>query len=88
MTRDSKLSRRINIDYTLSAASAFSKISLPEGKKFRFLYCSGLLAVRDQQKKLWFMEEGRKIRVRAFTSPLLFYLLSSSSFLFHLCHCS
>lgn len=59
---DPKISRRVNLDYTLSACSEFSKL-VNEGKKFRFVYCSGALATRDQGKKLWFLSEMRKIRV-------------------------
>lgn len=59
---DPKISRRVNLDYTLSACSEFSKL-VNEGKKFRFVYCSGALATRDRGKKLWFLSEMRKIRV-------------------------
>jgi len=62
-SQDPKISRRVNVDYTLSAASSFSQLPHPAGTKFRFVYCSGIAAVRDQEKKLWFLSEGRKIRV-------------------------
>jgi hypothetical protein len=68
--------RTINLDYTLAASKAFEKslaTRLPDqtkGKKFRFVYCSGILAERDQEKSLWFMGEGRKMRVC--TLPLSF----------------
>ncbi|KAL8812748.1 MAG: hypothetical protein Q9223_007213 [Gallowayella weberi] len=52
--------RRINLDYTVAAAKAF--IGLNEKAKFRFVYLSGMLTERDQERKLWFMSEARKTR--------------------------
>jgi hypothetical protein len=69
--------RTINLDYTLAAAKAFqesfaARLADQRKGKFRFVYCSGIIAERDQEKSLWFMGEGRKMRVRAV--PLLFSL--------------
>ena len=59
--------RRINLDYTLAAAKGFQKALAPrladQGKKFRFVYCSGMMTERDQERKLWFMGEMRRTRV-------------------------
>lgn len=66
MMTDMELARRIHIDYPMAAARAFDKVlspSLPSGEKFRFIYCSGELAERDQQKSLWMAPEYRRIRV-------------------------
>ncbi|KAI4099053.1 MAG: hypothetical protein L6R37_006158 [Teloschistes peruensis] len=57
--------RRINLDYTLAAAETFARVlgSKMEGRKFRFVYLSGMMTERDQTKKsLWFMAEARLIR--------------------------
>ncbi|KAL8824881.1 MAG: hypothetical protein Q9170_008009 [Blastenia crenularia] len=57
--------RIINLDYTLTAAKTFVEKLAPrlrEGKKFRFVYLSGMLTERDPSKKLWFMKEARLIR--------------------------
>ncbi|MCJ1258982.1 hypothetical protein MMC24_006816 [Lignoscripta atroalba] len=62
---NSESGRRIDIDYTLAAANAFATSLAPklgDGRKFRFVYCSGIMAVRDQEKPLWFMQEPRRIR--------------------------
>jgi hypothetical protein len=73
--------RTINLDYTLAAAKAFQKsLAAPladqrKGNKFRFVYCSGIIAERDQEKSLWFMGEGRKMRVRPVS--LLFSLVDN-----------
>ncbi|KAJ5594104.1 uncharacterized protein N7459_000312 [Penicillium hispanicum] len=56
---DEETARRISIDYTLSAARLFQENCQ---KPFRFLYCSGAAAERDQTKPLWFMQEYRRIR--------------------------
>ncbi|KAL4768960.1 hypothetical protein BDW60DRAFT_225393 [Aspergillus nidulans var. acristatus] len=55
--------RRVNVDYTLAAVTAFTE-SLTPGleKPLRFIYCSGAAAVRDQEKPLWLMPQTRKIR--------------------------
>lgn len=59
--------RKINLDYTLAAAETFARVLGPKvekGKKFKFVYLSGMMTERDQTKKnLWFMAEARLIRV-------------------------
>ncbi|CAG8903278.1 unnamed protein product [Penicillium egyptiacum] len=55
------IARRVSLDYTLAAAKVFRETCQ---KPFRFLYCSGAAAERDQNKPLWFMQEYRHIRVR------------------------
>jgi hypothetical protein len=36
---------------------------LPEGKQFRFLFCSGKFAEWDQDKPLHFMADTRRVKV-------------------------
>jgi hypothetical protein len=58
--------RKIEIGYTLAAAEAFTKSLAPlkaEGKTFRFVYLSGMLANRDPKKTPWFMPNARNIKV-------------------------
>jgi len=61
-------SRKVEIGYTLAAAEAFTSSLAPalkdEGKTFRFVYLSGMLANRDATKSLWFMKNVRNIKVR------------------------
>jgi len=60
---DLAASRKIEIDYTLAAASAFSRLpALKDGKSFRFVYLSGLGANRDINKTLWFLKNVRNIK--------------------------
>jgi len=57
--------RKANLDTTLAGAKAFatSLPPRPDSKKpLRFVYVSGMLAVRDQKKTLWFGQEGRRLR--------------------------
>ena len=64
---DNETARKVSIDYTLAAAGAFGQdAALEDGKakKFRFVYCSGGAAERDQTRTLWFMQDYRRIRVR------------------------
>lgn len=72
--------RKVSIDYTLAAAKAFAQDSAPgngKAKKFRFIYCSGFVAERDQTKPLWFMQDYRRIRVRFNHYPTCRYLRTS-----------
>lgn len=62
---DMNLAREIHVDYPLAAAKAFDTAfgaRMPAGKKFRFIFCSGVLAERDQNKSLWMAGEYRRIR--------------------------
>ncbi|CAI7630467.1 unnamed protein product [Penicillium glandicola] len=56
---DDDIARRVSLDYTLAAAQLFHETCQ---KPFRFIYCSGAAAERDQTKSLWFMQEYRRIR--------------------------
>jgi hypothetical protein len=42
-------------------------------EKVRFLFISGILSVKDQKKRLWFLEEGRRARV---SSPFIFFTVA------------
>jgi len=56
--------RAVEIDYPLAAVTAFAAlIALPLGKRFRFLYLSGMIAERDQMKRLWYMQDARWLKV-------------------------
>lgn len=56
--------KRINQDFPLAAARAFSENAHASGKKFRFVYVSGVLVEKDQERKLWVLGDGRKMRGR------------------------
>ena len=66
---DLQTTRRINLDYTLAATETFAtKLAsqVAKGgsdKRFTFVYCSGFLAEKDQNKTLWFMQDARRMRV-------------------------
>jgi hypothetical protein len=54
--------RRVNLNYALSACSAFRTLPLPSPtSKFRLAYTSGIITERDQDKSLWIMSDMRKI---------------------------
>jgi hypothetical protein len=69
--------KRVQVDYTLAAARAFVAGFGPalekEGRKFRFVFCSGKFAEWDQSKSLSFMSDTRKVKV---PPPLLTLSLS------------
>jgi hypothetical protein len=59
----------VEVQYPLAAARALltaAKAGGEEGRegKMRFLFISGTLSERNQSKSLWFLEEGRRARVR------------------------
>ncbi|KAK3324591.1 hypothetical protein B0T19DRAFT_233222 [Cercophora scortea] len=67
---DPTTARTISFDYPLAAARVFSqrynKNTVDGGKKkFHFVYLSGGAVERDQSKKLWFLQEERKVRGQA-----------------------
>jgi hypothetical protein len=54
------------VDYTLAGAKAFYEHlapQLPEGRQFRFVFCSGKFAEWDQTKPLKFMADTRRVKV-------------------------
>ncbi|AEO70686.1 2a86ad49-089b-42fc-a9e4-0e5b924ad9f8 [Thermothielavioides terrestris] len=62
---DVETARKVHVEYTQAAAKAFLGHlvpQLPEGKQFRFVFCSGALAEWDQQKPLYFMADTRRIK--------------------------
>ncbi|KAJ6007184.1 hypothetical protein N7522_005535 [Penicillium canescens] len=56
---DNDTARHVSLDYTLTAARVFQETCQTP---FRFIYCSGAAAERDQTKPLWFMQDYRRIR--------------------------
>uniref|UniRef100_A0A8H7K2B9 NAD(P)-binding domain-containing protein n=1 Tax=Bionectria ochroleuca TaxID=29856 RepID=A0A8H7K2B9_BIOOC len=57
--------RKVSVDYTLAAARAFKQHlspALPDSQRFRFVFCSGMLAEWDQQKTLVFMADTRLVK--------------------------
>jgi hypothetical protein len=59
-------SRRVDIQYMLAAAEAFTNSLAPplktQRKTFRFVLLGGMLACRDQKKTLWFMKDTRMLK--------------------------
>ena len=63
---DRETMRRVSVDYTMHAVSEFKRKlqpQLPNGTSFKIAYISGVMVERDQEKKLWFADEARHIRV-------------------------
>lgn len=63
--------REVSIDYTCKAID----VMLPETKNLRFVYISGFMTERDQEKPLWIMGDYRRIRVSPtpLPAPLSFH---------------
>jgi hypothetical protein len=48
------------------------KSILTENKTpFRYMHVSGVLAEKDQEKPLWFLQEGRRTKVRGSEAQLV-----------------
>jgi len=58
---DLNVARKVTVDYAMAAANAFSQLSNGSGNKFRFVFTSGVLAVRDQKKTVFLFPEARKV---------------------------
>ncbi|OAP65343.1 hypothetical protein AYL99_01315 [Fonsecaea erecta] len=63
---DFQTARKVGVDFTLAAADAFVKTICPnlapQGHRFRFVFCSGMGAEWDQDKKLWLFSDTRKLK--------------------------
>jgi len=61
-----EMTRKVNVDFAVKAAEAFAKTlapQLPEGKKFRFVYCSGKFADREfETKSMWMFKDSRSMK--------------------------
>lgn len=53
----------LEIEYPLAFARAFAPTLAGQGKPFRYMHTSGVLAERDQSKSLLFLSEGRRTKV-------------------------
>jgi hypothetical protein len=66
--RPPELNRKINFDYTMATARMFANLlqtsleSTTCNKPFRFVYLSGALPEKNQEKQLWLLAENRRMR--------------------------
>jgi hypothetical protein len=68
-------------DFALIAANAFMNSLAPalKGKKFKFVFCSGMGAEWDQTKPLWFLKDTRRIKVSEIHLPSVGFIANSSA---------
>jgi hypothetical protein len=62
---DKELARKVGVEYTLAAAKAMCDHlaeKVPDGNRFRFVFCSGAGAEWDRSKRLLFMADTRHIK--------------------------
>jgi hypothetical protein len=57
------ITRKVTLNYALAATSAFSQLAKKEGRKFRFVFVSGFLAVKDQNAPFVLFGTSRKVAV-------------------------
>jgi hypothetical protein len=67
--------------FALIAANAFANTLAPalKGKKFKFVFCSGMGAEWDQTKPLWFLKDTRRIKVSEIHLPSSVVFAANSS---------
>lgn len=65
-TVNAEIQKKVTLDYTLAALNAFSSLSSPK-QPLRFIFTSGILAVREQSKTLLVASDARKIKGEAET---------------------
>jgi hypothetical protein len=73
-TPDPTTTRKVTLEYAVAAVNAFSHLPRieKEGKKFRFVFTSGILTVREGRIWLPYAKEARRIGVCLLFSLLLF----------------
>jgi hypothetical protein len=59
----------IDIEYPLAFANAFVKTLAGRTKQFRYVHLGGMLTEQDQEKRLWYYQSGRRVRVRDYGFP-------------------
>ncbi|KAI1762581.1 hypothetical protein GGR53DRAFT_415726 [Hypoxylon sp. FL1150] len=62
---DSDTAKTVHVDFTMMAAKALTNQTIDDSgntRRLRFVYLSGGLAERDQEKPLWFQQDYRRIR--------------------------
>lgn len=62
---DKTMARKVGVEYTAAGATAMRDhltAHVPSGSKFRFVFCSGMLAEWDQERTLLFLNDTRKIK--------------------------
>lgn len=55
---------QVELGYPLAFAAAMKSILTENKPPFRYMHVSGVLAEKDQEKPLWFLQEGRRKKVR------------------------
>lgn len=62
---DKGMARKVGVEYTSAGAKAMRDhltAHVPSGSRFRFVFCSGMLAEWDQDRTLYFLNDTRKIK--------------------------
>jgi len=62
---DTEVIRKVTIEYSLTAARTFADLAKQKDQKFRFVFISGFVIVRDQTAHTLFYPKGRKLAGQA-----------------------
>lgn len=72
MSTNIEVARRSRLEYGMAAARAFASLPILRGKTFKYVFVSGIVAVRDQDAWLWLYSEVRKMGGQAENEVLAF----------------
>lgn len=73
-------SREVELDYPLAFTEAVRSSITNEKQCFRYMHVSGVLAERNQEKPLWFLQEGRRVKVRRLLQHQITWRIRVGSF--------
>lgn len=56
-------STEVELEWPLGFAKSIMKFREGASTPFRYMHVSGIMAEKDQEKPLWFLQEGRRVKV-------------------------
>lgn len=57
-------SNEVELDYPINFVQTIQSTRTAATETFRYMHVSGVMAEKDQKKPLWFLQEGRRVKVR------------------------
>ncbi|KAJ9658153.1 hypothetical protein H2198_003858 [Neophaeococcomyces mojaviensis] len=81
----SSSSPNVEIDFPMAFTQAMTRSWSQRLKPFRYVHCSGILAEKDQTKRLYFLQEGRRAKGQAEADLMNFAVNSHQRDLWQTC---
>ena len=67
----------VELEYPLAFAAAMNSILTENKTPFRYMHVSGVMAEKDQEKPLWFLQEGRRTKVHDSDTQLIAWKMAN-----------